>query len=426
MTGQRPAVTAPEPVQTGTEASDTGLPETEGRLVENIVHFIRALRRAGVAAGPAQAATAIRAVRTAGFTRRSDFYYTLRATLIHRPEDLETFHQLFQMFWRDPAFLERMMRMMLPLLQTMEPAQKPEQAAARRATEALTEDNGGNDTAPERDDLELDAKFTWSRNEILRAMDFEQMSSAELATARKALSTLSLPFQPARSRRFRPAGHGRRPDTHAIMRRALRKGGELDRLMMKTPRTRPRNLVVLCDISGSMSVYARMMMHFLHGLALTPNTGWGRLYAFTFGTRLTNISRALHLRDVDLALQAVGKEAPDWQGGTRIGASLRQFNKDWSRRVLGQGAVVLLITDGLERSDPDLLGREADRLSLSCHRLIWLNPLLRWDGFEPKAAGIRALLPHVSSLHACHSINSISELCAAFDANFSGAPLTAI
>ncbi|MDX1786428.1 MAG: VWA domain-containing protein, partial [Roseovarius sp.] len=208
---------------------------------------------------------------------------------------------------------------------------------------------------------------------------------------------------------------GRVPDTRQMLRRAMRRGGEMHGIPFKKPRMRPPNLVVLCDISGSMSVYSRMMMHFLHALVWAPNSGWGDVHGFTFGTQLTNVTRALHLKDVDLALEAAGQDAPDWQGGTRIGDALARFNRDWSRRVLGQGAAVLLITDGLERGDTTLLAREAERLALSCRKLIWLNPLLRWDGFAPKAGGIRAILPHVGSFHACHSLDAMSDLARALD-----------
>jgi hypothetical protein len=162
-----------------------------------------------------------------------------------------------------------------------------------------------------------------------------------------------------------------------------------------------------------MSTYARMMMHFLHALTWTSNSGWSRVHAFTFGTRLTNITRALAHKDVDRALDALGRDVADWEGGTRIGEALGRFNRDWSRRVLGQGATVLLITDGLERGDLAQLNREAERLSLSCRRLIWLNPLLRWSEFEAKAGGIRTLLPHADTFHACHSLDSMADLAKA-------------
>ncbi|MDQ7069395.1 MAG: VWA domain-containing protein [Rhodobacterales bacterium] len=387
------------------------LPEKDGRLVENIVHFTRALRKAGVGVGTAQLRTAIEAVQRAGFTKRRDFYFTLRACLIMRPEHLETYHQVFLLFWRDPEYLERMLKMMLPLVQAMgdEEDQKA-QAAERRAAEALMDEQGRESQAPEREEIELDTRYSGSDNEILRGMDFEQMSAAEIVQAGRAIAKLRLPVEAIKTRRYRGATLGRKPDVRAMMRRSLRKGGEIDRLSLKTPRTRAPNLVALCDISGSMSVYSRMMMHFLHALVWAPNPSWGQVHGFTFGTQLSNVSRALHLKDVDHALEAAGRDAPDWQGGTRIGAALHRFNRDWSRRMLGQGAVVLLITDGLERGDTAELHREVERLSLSCRRLIWLNPLLRWGEFSPKAGGIRTILPFVDSFHACHSLNSLADL----------------
>jgi uncharacterized protein with von Willebrand factor type A (vWA) domain len=182
---------------------------------------------------------------------------------------------------------------------------------------------------------------------------------------------------------------------------------------VRAPRQRWPNLVVLCDISGSMSAYSRMVLHFVHTVAHARGQGWARVHAFTFGTRLTNVTRHLAARDVDAGLKAAGAQAQDWSGGTRIGACLHAFNRDWSRRVLGQGAVVLLISDGLDRDDAALLAREAERLQLSARRVIWINPLLRWDGFAPRAAGIRALLPRVDCFRAGHNIASLEGLAAA-------------
>ncbi|MCP5038376.1 MAG: VWA domain-containing protein, partial [Rhodobacteraceae bacterium] len=379
------------------------LPEMEGRLVDNIVYFARALRRAGLKVGTSQVESAISAVAAAGFTQREDYYYALRATLVSRPEHLEVFHQVFQMFWRDPEYLERMVRSMLPLLQTVDQETPPPKAAEKRAAEAMWDGKSNPAAPPEREEIEVDAELSWSENEVLRKQDFEQMTNAEQAEAAALIRTLTLPVDPFPTRRYQSSVTGRRPDARAMIRRSLRKGGEIDRLAHKKPRWRPPNLVAICDISGSMSTYARMMMHFLHALTWAPVSGWGKVYGFTFGTRLTNVSRALATRDVDLALEALGRDAPDWQGGTRIGEALYRFNRDWSRRVLGQGAVVLLITDGLERGSTSLLETEAPRLARSCRRLIWLNPLLRFEAFAPEAAGIRTLLPVVDSFHACHS-----------------------
>ncbi|MCP5073712.1 MAG: VWA domain-containing protein [Rhodobacteraceae bacterium] len=388
--------------------------EPEGRLVDNIIHFSRALRKAGVAVGTSQVRNAIEAVGCAGFTKRQDFYYTLRATLINRPEHLQIYHQVFNYFWRDPEFLERMLKMMLPLVQAIgdedDTAAKP---AERRAAEALADQRSRPSQAPDRQVIEIEAHQGWSDSEMLRSMDFEQMSAAEVSEAVRAVQRMTFPVEPLRTRRHMSSSSGHVPDVRTILKRALRKGGDIDRLALKKPRLRPPNLVALCDISGSMSVYSRMMVHFLHAVAWSPNPGWGKVHGFTFGTQLTNITRALHQKDVDQALAAVGREASDWQGGTRIGESLRSFNNDWSRRMLGQGAVVLLITDGLERGNIERLKNETERLALSCRRLIWLNPLLRWSEFTPKAAGVRAILPYVDSFHSCHSLDSLSDLSAA-------------
>ena len=202
-----------------------------------------------------------------------------------------------------------------------------------------------------REELQLDARVSWSAAERLRAMDFEQMSAAEIREAAQAVRTLSLPVKPVPTRRSIASQSGRRPDLRATLRRSLRRGGEIERIEMRKRRTRPPDLVALCDISGSMTVYSRMLMHFLHAVTWAPERGWGRVSVFTFGTRLTNVTRALAQKDPDAALAAAGRDAQDWEGGTRIGEALRRFNVDWSRRVLGQGAVVLLITDGLERGD---------------------------------------------------------------------------
>ena len=392
------------------------LPE-KPKLAGNITHFARALRRAGLPIGPGRVLDAIRAVEAAGFTERRDFYWTLHACFVNRPEHRRVFAQLFRLYWRDPRYLEHMMAAMLPAIRGVQ-EDRPAQAAEKRAAEALldgAEPPPSDEAAkpPEEDALiEVDASLTMSTSERLRNLDFEQMSLAEVAEAKRMLARLSLPIKPLPSRRSMAAPQGR-IDAARSLRRALRKGGEMQRLSYKTPRPRYPNLVVLCDISGSMSQYSRIVLHFLHAVANRRGAGWAQVHAFTFGTRLTNITRHLATRDVDAALAAAGAEAQDWEGGTRIGTSIEAFNRDWSRRVMGQGAVVLLITDGLDREAPEDLARHMQRLHLSARRVIWLNPLLRWDGFAPKAAGIRAMLPHVDSFRAGHSIASLEALAAA-------------
>jgi uncharacterized protein with von Willebrand factor type A (vWA) domain len=386
---------------------------TEGKLAHNITHFARALRRAGLPIGPARTLLAIRAVAVAGFTRREDFHATLQACLISRPQDRTVFDQVFRLFWRDPHYLEHMMSFLMPQLRGTQP-ERAAVAAEKRAAEALLD--GARPEPPDLPDqdaepqIEMDATATNSAEERLRTLDFELMSVEEVAEAKRMLARLSLPVKPLPTRRMQAALNGPRIDPRSTLRAALRTQGEVLTLHHARPRLRWPNLVVICDISGSMSQYSRMALQFVHAVANRRGQGWARVHAFTFGTRLTNITRHLATRDVDQALAAAGAEAQDWSGGTRIGASLHAFNRDWSRRVLGQGAVVVLITDGLDRDDTGQLAAAAERLTLSCRRLIWINPLLRWDGFAPRAAGIQALLPHVDCFRAGHSIASLAAL----------------
>ena len=390
------------------------LPENP-RLASNITHFARALRRAGLPVGTGRVIDAIRAVEAAGFTDRRDFYWTLHACFVNRPEHRAVYNQIFRLYWRDPRYLEHMMSMLLPAIRGVQ-EDKVAQSAEKRAAEALLD--GLQPDMPERPEgedagetvIEVDASMTVSAEERLRSLDFEQMSVSEVAAAKRMLARLKLPVKPLPSRRSRAAASGHDTDWRRTLRMAMRQGGEMRTLSRTRPRPRWPNLVVLCDISGSMSQYSRMVLHFLHAVANEKGAGWAKVHAFTFGTRLTNITRHLATRDVDAALKAAGAEAQDWEGGTRIGASLHAFNRDWSRRVMGQGAMVLLITDGLDRDDSGGLAREMERLHLSSRRLIWLNPLLRWDGFAPKAAGIRAMLPHVDSFRAGHSVQSLQDL----------------
>ena len=395
------------------EAIPTDIPE-DGKLAANIAHFARALRKAGLKIGPGRVIGAIRAVEAAGFTERRDFYWVLHASFVSRPEERAVFAQVFRLYWRDPRYLEHMMSLMLPAIRGVQEDRTPK-AAEKRAAEALLDGVERDLPGPAREEegeteIEVDATATASAEERLRTLDFEQMSTAEIAEAKRLIARLELPVKPLVSRRTFAEPAGRLPDWRRTIRSAIRRGGEVHDFSTKNRRKRWPNLVVLCDISGSMSQYSRMVLHFVHAVANRKGAGWAKVHAFTFGTRLTNITRHLAQRDVDAALAAAGAEAQDWQGGTRIGACLHDFNRDWSRRVMGQGAVVLLISDGLDRDPAADLAREMERLHLSARRLIWINPLLRWDGFAPRARGIAAMLPHVDSFRAGHSIASLADL----------------
>ena len=388
------------------------IPE-DGKLAQNIAHFARALRKAGLPIGPGRVLEAIRAVEAAGFCERVDFYWTLHACLVSRPEERVVFEQVFRLFWRDPNYLDHMMSLLLPSIRGVQ-EDRAALAAEKRAAQALLD--GAAPDLPKRgvadDDAEIDidASATMSKEERLRTLDFEQMSVEEVAQAKRMLAQLSLPVRPLITRRSRAAAQGAQVDLRRTLRASLRQGGEITQLALRAPRLRWPNLVVLCDISGSMSQYSRLALHFIHAVANRQWQGWAQVHGFTFGTRLTNITRHLKTRDVDAALAAAGAQAQDWSGGTRIGSCLAEFNRDWSRRVLGQGAVVLLITDGLDRDDSGQLAQQMQRLHLSCRRLIWLNPLLRWEGFAPKAMGIRAMLPHCDAFRAGHSVASLEAL----------------
>ncbi len=395
------------------------IPESP-KLAQNITHFARALRKAGLPIGAGRVVDAIRAVEAAGFTEKQDFYWTLHACFVNRPEHRTVFAQVFRLYWRDPRYLEHMMSMMLPAIRGVQEERKAD-AGEKRAAEALLDgvERDQPETSEEQEgetEVEIDASQTASSEERLRSLDFEQMSTDEIAQAKRLLSRLSLPVKPIESRRSQASHIGHRIDRARTLRAAMRQGGELHDIAKQKPRPRWPNLVVLCDISGSMSQYSRLILHFLHTVSNAKGAGWAKVYAFTFGTQLTNITRHLHQRDVDAALAAAGAEAQDWEGGTRIGDCLHAFNRDWSRRVMGQGAVVLLISDGLDRGAPEALAKETERLHLSARRLIWLNPLLRWDGFAPKAQGVAAMLPHVDSFRAGHSIASLEDLATVISA----------
>ncbi|MDG1744884.1 MAG: VWA domain-containing protein [Planktomarina sp.] len=383
--------------------------DAPGRLPDNIVYFGRALRRAGVPVGTAQILEALRAVKLVGFTKRQDFHTTLRAMIVTRPEHLLIFDQVFAMFWRDPDFLENMITNLLPVI-TAPAVEKPMKPAQNRAAEAMAAGGGKPRDLPPQELLEIDAQFSQSDVEKLLQKDFEAMTAMEIRQAEQAIRSLRLDLPQLAGRRYEPVARALRIDRRKTVQQARRNGGEILTLAKRRAKPRKLNLVVLCDISGSMTRYSRMMMHFVHSCAQARGSDWAAVHAFTFGTQLHNISPQLGIKDPDAALAAIGQHVQDWEGGTRISASLGAFNRDWARRVLSTPAVVLLISDGLERSGLAALDGEMSRLALQARELIWLNPLLRWEQFSPQAAGIKAMLPHVSSLVACHNLSSLEDL----------------
>lgn len=375
------------------------------KLAENIMHFGRLLRAAGLPIGPGHIADALRAAAAIDVSNRAQLYWALHAVFVHREDQRELFHQAFGMFWRDPAGLNELLGMLLPKMSR--PDLEPPKKAFRRLSDVLNHIKQPPRPKPEAPpELELDMKMTWSDVDVLRQKDFAEMTAAEIRRAREEIQQMRLLRQPFPTRRWKPDPTGRRLDPRRTMKGALRTGGVPVRLRHKSHRERPPPLVAICDVSGSMESYSRILIHFLHVLCNDRD----RVSCFVFGTRLTNITRQLRHRDVDLALARVGERVTDWSGGTKIGETLKNFNQGWSRRVLGQGAVVLLITDGIDRDLGEGLSFEMRRLRASCRALIWLNPLLRYRAFQPRAAGVRAMLPHVDEMRPVHNLESLADL----------------
>jgi uncharacterized protein with von Willebrand factor type A (vWA) domain len=368
------------------------------------MHFARVLRAAGLPVGPGRVLEAVKAVEIVGLDRREDFYWTLFSVFVNRQDQRELFDQAFHIFWRNPKILERMMDLLLPKVSVESDEEEPQDPMSRRLSEALNQ-GGEEGQEPQEEKVEFDAAFTYSERELLQQMDFEAMSADEIAEARQIISRMRLPIMEVPIRRRRPDPRGQMVDMRASLRAALRSSDSIP-LKKRSPRRRHPPLVVLCDISGSMSRYSRMFLHFMH--AITNDRD--RVYTFVFGTRLTNITRYLRQKDVDIALSQIAEAVQDWSGGTRIGACLKDFNTNWSRRVMSQGPVVLMISDGLDRDAGEGLTREIERLHKSCRRLIWLNPLLRYEGFQPKSRGVKAMLPHVDEFRTVHNLNSLADL----------------
>jgi uncharacterized protein with von Willebrand factor type A (vWA) domain len=383
--------------------------EPQGQLADNILYFARALRTAGIPVGPGSVLDALEAVRVARIGDREDFYWTLHAVFVKRHEHTLLFDQAFRIFFRKRGYLEKLIASMLP--DTAPAEEKALPPGAQRIQEALF---SGIERDEEKSEIEVNASLTVSDREVLQRKDFAQMTTAEIAATKEAIARLSLPLDLVRTRRLAPHRHGHMIDMRRTLRSSMKAGGALIDLKYLGPREKEPPIVALLDISGSMSQYTRLFLHFLHAITDARK----RVTTFLFGTRLTNVTRAIRQRDPDEALAACSLNVADWSGGTRIAPSLHAFNRDWARRVLGQGAVVLLITDGLERDADDTLDFEMDRLHRSCRRLIWLNPLLRFEGFEARAKGVRTMLPHVDELRSIHNLESMADLVRAL----SGAP----
>ena len=381
-------------------------------IAENIVHFARVLRTAGMPIGPDRVLAAMAAVEHVGLNRRDDVHAALSAVMLDRHEQQVIFDAAFDAFWRDPKLLEQLMYLLLPKISGR--GEKAVQPRANRLAEALAAPrpkeppNPANNTADE--ELKFDTSFTFSERERLQQADFESMTTAEFELAKKLAEQLPLPVSPVRRRRHETARRGRL-DLRATMQRMARNPHTLTPAFTRERRELP-TLVVLLDISGSMERYARLLLHYVHGLTRR----YLKVHTLVFGTRLTNITRSLRHRDPDVALLHADSQVQDWKGGTRIASCLEEFNRRWARRLLASNAALLLMTDGLDRDDQGDLAHAAAQMRRLAHQIVWLNPLLRFDGFEPRAAGVRALLPNVDRFLPVHNLASLADLARALRA----------
>jgi len=375
-------------------------------IAENIVHFARVLRTAGMPIGPDRVLAAMAAIEHVGLDRRDDVHAALSAVMLDRHEQQALFDAAFDAFWRDPKLLEQLMYLLLPKISgrgdKVAPPRANRLAEALAAPRAPQPPNPANNTADE--ELTFDTSFTFSERERLQHADFESMTTAEFELAKKLAEQLPLPVAPVRRRRHESARKGR-IDLRTTMQRMARNPHTLTPAFTRERQELP-TLVVLLDISGSMERYARLLLHYVHGLTRR----YLKVHTLVFGTRLTNITRSLRHRDPDVALLHADQQVHDWKGGTRIATCLEEFNHRWARRLLGSNAALLLMTDGLDRDDQGDLAQAAAQLRRLAHQIVWLNPLLRFDGFEPRAAGVRALLPNVDRFLPVHNLASLADL----------------
>ena len=375
----------------------------DGSILPNLLMFGEVLRRLGLDVGSGNMLDLVRATEFVPIGgNRNDFRLAARTLLVHRRSDLELFDEAFQVFWRRPAHGRSMrdLRSMGEERRYRTPRVTPHREDTSDGPPSGEDANDAGDRQPV-----IDLQRSFSAREVLRQRDFADYTPAEVAAARVLMAELEWDLGSRRTRRL-TWGDGRDVDLRRTMRRSLNYGGEMLDIARRERKTKPRPLILICDVSGSMERYTRMLLHFVHTVAVSGQ----QLEAFLFATRLTRITRHLEHRGVDRAVSEVARAVPDWAGGTRIGEAIKAFNYRWARRVLRGGAVVLVISDGWDRGDPDLLSREMARLQRSCHRLIWLNPLLGSPGYEPLTRGMQAAMPYIDDFLPAHNLHSLQEL----------------
>jgi len=381
-----------------------GSSNPSGYLLQNLLIFGRLLRGLGLDVNPSRMITVVEALEHIEIDKKSDFYFALRCLLVHDHDNLETFDQAFQLFWRQPA--NRAKVLITPSrgdrLQISE--QRP--AMNRPESQQQLHSTGVDPNTDEGPTPLLELTRTYSDREILRQKDFSELNTGEIEAIKKMMAQLIWQLGHRKTRRFQP-GRGNNIDMRHSLRHSLKYGGEIMSWSYRKPKIAARPLVIIADVSGSMERYTRLMLHFVYGLIKGLEQP---VEVFLFSTRLTRITRQLQNWDVDQAMQDIAQVVPDWSGGTRIGEVLKHFNYNWARRVLGRGAITLLISDGWDRGDPHVLADELALLQRSSFRLVWLNPLLGSPDYEPLTRGMQAALPYIDDFLPVHNLASLESL----------------
>ena len=373
-----------------------------GQFLHNLLLFGRILRRLGLDINPGRMMDLVSALDHIEIGKKSDFFFAARTLLVHDREDLPLFDEAFEFFWRKPSESWDL-REWQGLTRRRRPS---DPVVTPPPLKAAPQQNDDSTSASRQEMSVIEVTRTYSDRELLRHKNFAEMNAEESEAVKQMMLNLLWKVSERRTRRHRP-GKGYLIDLRRTLRRSLRSEGEIFSWSYREPKLKPRPLIVIADISGSMERYTRLLLHFIYGMKAALSQP---VEAFVFSTRLTRITRPLQIRDLDLALKNVGLLVNDWAGGTRIGESLKTFNFEWGRRVLGRGAVVLIISDGWDRGDVDLLKREMARLKRNCHSLIWLNPLLGAPDYEPLTRGIQAALPNIDHFLPVHNLASLEDL----------------
>ena len=379
--------------------------DNKNKLLENFLRFIRLLRKSGIKVGSQSSIDALNSIKTLNIGNRNEFYWALHSNLINKKEDTEIFDQCFYLFWQNPKILQQMFNLLLPQIGTQKaPANNKKQL--KRISDNFQKKNKyiEND---KKDEIVFDAQMSWSNKSALNSKDFEMMSLDEIHQAEKEIKKILIRTKTQISRRWERKEKSSKIYTKYTIKKSVRNNGIIQ-LAFKEKIKKFKPLVILIDISGSMESYSRIMLFLSHILIQE----FKNVEIFTFGTKLTRITQFLKNKDVDFSLDKVGKSVNDWAAGTKITSSIKDFNLNWSRRILTQNQKLLLITDGLEREDKKNLDFEFERLSLFSQNIIWLNPLLRYKKFEPKVESIKTILKYVDKHVPIHNVNSVQKLIA--------------